>query len=209
MWDIKLNIIDQKITIVINSAKVLSMLYIFIAFISMLWYNFRLISDPSLANWRGAGIIWFVWLFFGFIVLIVWQITYWAYTSGIYKMLIESKNKDLPAKNISGRLWLVPFMNFYKPYQILNDIYEYANVKVWKNDKILSFTRRVSILTPVLWSFIYSLIFFTIDNDSAVILFNVFVPIIFYIPLFWILSLPITIKLRKLYKLYQENQKEN
>lgn len=209
MEDVKLNTTDQKITRIIKFSKVWSICYILVALIAILWHNFRLISEPSLANWRGAGIVWFAWLLFGFIVLIIWQIRYRIYTSKIYKILIESKNKELPAKNISGWLWLVPFKNFYKPYQILNDIYKYANAKVWKNDKILSCTRRISILTPILWSFIYSLIFITIDNDFAAVFFNIFIPIIFYIPISLILTLPITIRLRNLYELYQENQKEN
>lgn len=209
MKDNKLNATEQKILTEMFWVKTRFIFCIILALTFILWHSLYLVLNPSLANWRWAGIYWFVWLIMSFFMLLIWRSIYKSYTLKIYKILIESKSRNLPAKNVSKRLWLIPYVNMYKPYTILRDVYEYANVEVWKKDETLLYTRRISILTPFLWSFVYSFIWSLIDNDFSTVLGFSLVAIIFYIPLFWILSLPITIKLRKLYKLYQENQKEN
>lgn len=201
MEDNKLNTIEQEIPKVLKKAKRRSISYIIIAFaVISPWIIVSRLND-WLATREGGELMLIVFLL-GLIIFISWQIRYHVFTLKIYRILLKSGATDLPIENIPIWWWFVPFMNLYKPYQVLKDVYNYANLRVWSKDKHLLDVRRISIFSSFLLSFEGG------RNFEAIIELFI-INVILNIFIYFISSSFIIFRLRKLYKLYQENQKEN
>ena len=215
MNDINQDTMEHDIINVLNKSKRTSIIYIILVVLFLFPYVLLCLFAND-GGWRWTALIILIGLFLWFIVFIIWKIIYQTFAIKIYKILLKYKITDLPVKDISIWWWFVPFMNMYKPYQVLKDVYNYAKLKVWRNDNILIYVRRISFLSlcSMLILALLNLIIlpFTEPNldfeDMIGFIFQFCFYIIGYCPIFFVFSSYIIFKLRKLYKVYLENQQK-
>jgi len=159
MKSIKLKATKEEITDIIKYAKrtfIFCIVSVAIVIFLSGWLSLVCTWSDAAWNWMCEWFLWLFLIFVLFISFVIQQISYLLLTIKNYEILIKSGISDLSIKNIQRvrRGWLCPIANLYKPYQVLRDIYKYANLSVWKKyNAILLYIWRFSLILTILLGF--------------------------------------------------------